>query len=430
MSNYFYYVRKRMFYKPSLFLLSVLVMALGLTLFGFVSMFFMFLKNYEKEAYKYIRQDKDQCGVVKFSLEEEREELIKVYEELVEGEEIESIGAWYFSYLSSLKTKNSKEDIWKKMLEISNQHVHILESTNPDADYSKEIDVVLMPSQAFLFNNYKLSKGSKDTVKKTEKNLIYLGYNYRDIPIGTILYDEETKEEYEVAGVLEKNTYLLAEYSLLCNWGGVQFSCIDPIDNFFLVVPAYNSRKNIRSSLAFFSVSDQCSFQEGVKKIQDTFKKHGLGVNVGTYEARVETVTSDTDWLLQSLLKISIVIISVAYMIMVVAQLLISSLKQKELGVWILSGLSRKKIWGILFGENFIKSLIAGIVAFLIEQRYLKDYVIRKENLIMMKRLQYVYLGQFGIFLLIACFLLAAVISLLSVYMIRNETIKEQLYSN
>ena len=429
MSNYFYYVRKRMFYKPSLFLLSVLVMALGLTVFGYLSMDLIFLKNYEKEAYKYIRQDKDQCGVIEISLDE-REELIKVYEELVEGEEIESIGAWYFSYLSSLKTKNSEEDIWKKMLEISNQHVHILESANSDADYSKEIDVVRMPSQAFLFNNYKLSKGSKDTVKKTEKNLIYLGYNYRDIPIGTILYDEETKKEYEVAGVLEKNTYLLAEYSLLCNWGGVQLSCINPIDNFFLVVPAYNSRENITNSLAFFSVSDQCSFQEGVKKIQDTFKKHGLGVNVGTYEARVETITSDAAWIHQSLLKISIVIISVAYMIMVVAQLLISSLKQKELGVWILSGLSRKKIWGILFGENFIKSLIAGIVAFLIQQLLLKDFLFEEENVILMKRLQYVYLGQFGIFLLTACFLLAAVISLLSVYMIRNETIKEQLYSN
>lgn len=158
MSNYFYYVRKRMFYKPSLFLLSVIVMALGLTVFGYLSMDLIFLKNYEKEAYKYIRQDKDQCGVIKFSLDE-REEVIKVYEELVEGEEIESIGDWYFSYLSSLKTKNSEEDIWKKMLEISNQHVHILESANSDADYSKEIDVVMMPSQAFLFNNYKLSKG-------------------------------------------------------------------------------------------------------------------------------------------------------------------------------------------------------------------------------------------------------------------------------
>lgn len=429
MSNYFYYVRKRMFYKPSLFLFSVIVMALGLTVFGYLSMELSFLKNYEKEAYKYIRQDKDQCGVIKFSLDE-RDEVIKVYEELVEGEEIESIGAWYFSYLSSLKTKNSEEDIWKKMLEISNQHVHILESDDSNADYSKEIDVVMMPSQAFLFNNYKLSKGSKDTVKKTEKNLIYLGYNYRDIPIGTILYNEETKEEYEVAGVLEKNTYLLAEYSLLCNWGGVQLSCIDPIDNFFLVVPAYNSRENIRSSLAFFSVSDQCSFQEGVKKIQDTFKKHGLGVNVGTYEARVETITSDAAWIHQSLLKISIVIISVAYMIMVVAQLLISSLKQKELGVWILSGLSRKKIWGILFGENFIKSLIAGIVSFLIQQLLLKDFLFGEENVILMKRLRYVYLGQFGIFLLVVCFLLAAVISLLSVYMIRNKTIKEQLYSN
>ena len=429
MSNYFYYVRKRMFYKPSLLLFSVIVMALGLTLFGYVSMFFMFLKNYEKEAYKYIRQDKDQCGVVKFSLDE-RDEVIKVYEELVEGEEIESIGAWYFSYLSSLKTKNSEEDIWKKMLEISNQHVHILESDDSNADYSKEIDVVLMPSQAFLFNNYKLSKGSKDTVKKTEKNLIYLGYNYRDIPIGTILYDEEAKEEYEVAGVLEKNTYLLDEWTLLANWPGVQLSCINPIDNFFLVVPAYNSRKNIKHSLAFFSVSDQCSFQEGVKKIQDTFKKHGLGVNVGTYEARVETITSDAAWIHQSLLKISIVIISVAYMIMVVAQLLISSLKQKELGVWILSGLSRKKIWGILFGENFIKSLIAGIVAFLIQQLLLKDFLFGEENVTLMKRMRYVYLGQFGIFLLVVCFLLAAVISLLSVYMIRNETVKEQLYSN
>ncbi len=429
MSNYFYYVRKRMFYKPSLFLFSVIVMALGLTVFGYLSMELSFLKNYEKEAYKYIRQDKDQCGVIKFSLDE-RDEVIKVYEELVEGEEIESIGAWYFSYLSSLKTKNSEEDIWKKMLEISNQHVHILESANSDADYSKEIDVVMMPSQAFLFNNYKLSKGSKDMVKKTEKNLIYLGYNYRDIPIGTILYDEETKEEYEVAGVLEKNTYLLNEYSLLANWGGVQLSCIDPIDNFILVVPAYNSRENIIYSLAFFSVSDQCSFQEGVKKIQDTFKKHGLGVNVGTYEARVETVTSDAAWIHQSLLKISIVIISVAYMIMVVAQLLISSLKQKELGVWILSGLSRKKIWGILFGENFIKSLIAGIVSFLIQQLLLKDFLFGEENVILMKRLRYVYLGQFGIFLLVVCFLLAAVISLLSVYMIRNKTIKEQLYSN
>ena len=429
MSNYFYYVRKRMFYKPSLFLLSVIVMALGLTVFGYLSMDLFFLKNYEKEAYKYIRQDKDQCGVIKFSLDE-REEVLKVYEELVEGEEIESIGSWDFSCLSSLKTKNSEEDIWKKMLEISNQHVHILESANPDADYSKEIDVVLMPSQAFLFNNYKLSKGSKDAVKKTEKNLIYLGYNYRDIPIGTILYDEETKEEYEVAGVLEKNTYLLNGYSLLANWGGVQLSCTNPIDNFFLVVPAYNSHENITNSLAFFSVSDQCSFQEGVKKIQDTFKKHGLGVNVGTYEARVETITSDADWIHQSLLKISIVIISVAYMIMVVAQLLISSLKQKELGVWILSGLSRKKIWGILFGENFIKSLIAGIVAFLIQQLLLKEFLFEEENVILMKRMRYVYLGQFGIFLLIVCFLLAAVISLLSVYMIRNKTIKEQLYSN
>ncbi len=418
-----------MFYKPSLFLFSVIVMALGLTVFGYLSMELSFLKNYEKEAYKYIRQDKDQCGVIKFSLDE-REEVIKVYEELVEGEEIESIGDWYFSYLSSLKTKNSEEDIWKKMLEISNQHVHILESDDSNADYSKEIDVVMMPSQAFLFNNYKLSKGSKDTVKKTEKNLIYLGYNYRDIPIGTILYDEETKKEYEVAGVLEKNTYLLDEYSLLANWPGIQLSCINPIDNFFLVVPAYNSSDNIAYSLAFFSVSDQCSFQEGVKKIQDTFKKHGLGVDVGTYEARVETITSNDDWMLQSLLKISIVIISVAYMIMVVAQLLISSLKQKELGVWILSGLSRKKIWGILFGENFIKSLIAGIVAFLIQQLLLKDFLFGEENVTLMKRMRYVYLGQFGIFLLVVCFLLAAVISLLSVYMIRNKTIKEQLYSN
>ena len=373
LNTYFYYINKRLFYKKKMFFFNLFIASLGLSLFDYVVMCHLVLNNYRHEAYRYARQDVEQCGAADFSASplfsvDTKDEFVACLNEIAQTKEIQSIGSCAgISTLESLD--DSGKGIWQQMIDISGKGPHLLvtdEYTIGLINYEKEIETLCMPPQLFSFCSYKWYQGEEVDVQNNQKNLLYLGYNYRDVPIGTILREPESGEEYEVAGILQKGNRMLDCESLISNAGSFQLSCSILMDNLILWIPSCDSRYCVNSSMKLFSCADGYSYEQGVEAIQRVAAKYNCTVPCSTYRDRIDTILSESDWELRGLEKLSILLIVMSCMILMVTQLLILGLKQRELGVWLLSGLSRTKIYGILLGENFIKLAMASVISFFV----------------------------------------------------------------
>ena len=431
--NYFYYVKKRLFYKKKLLFFNVLIASLGLSILGVVFVCLLFLNNFREEAYHYISRAPSNCGVADFSSSplwsnpKEMDDFLTCLEKIAETKEIESIGSWYTTSLALSDDSDSGDSLWQQMIDISNQHDHLLDNDGNSINYAKKIETVCMPPQVFSFCAYKWFKGDRVEMQKNKRNLLYLGYYFKDIPLGTIFYNEENGQEYEVVGILQKGSKQIYCDSIIGNWGGVQISCADSLDNMILWVPPYDSRECIYASMNLFSCAEGYEYEDGVRAIQKVAEQYNCTVPCGGYQDRINTILSDPDWMLHGLEKLSVLLIMIAFMILLVTQMLLLGLKQRELGIWLISGLSRTKVYWILFGENFIKLGAASCAAFGVVQILCKNLF--KDNMVLAHELRGITQYGLGGSLFIISILLSAGISCFAIRTLKHRSIMEQLYS-
>ncbi len=413
MINYLYYIKKRLSGQRGL-LLNISVSSLALALLCVVAAVPQILLHCEGTIRKALADDISKYGVVLNSADTMRNEAASDYiDALYNAPEIESVGTWDYYGWGYLTTVGAEEDYWNEILEIQNRH-----NKKFDMD-SDAVRCIYMLSQAFHFNNLELYRGDVEQIGTNQEYLLYLGYHFKDIPVGTKFVDEIYGNSYVVEGILKKNVSVIDAH-LLWNLGGFRLNCSDVMDNFVLVVPP--SSMNYYSVNYFFKCSDGYTYEEASNKIKDISEKYGIQADTGSLRKRVDTVLSDSDWLLKAVDQLAILLFLSAFIMLLTTQLLTILFRKDEMGVWLISGIDRKAIFRILLGENIIKMMISSLIALgivvLFEKVFISSSAVAYE-------LRYILWVNLPIFLILSAVLTALLCSVIPIVYVRTKSIPE-----
>lgn len=332
--------------------------------------------------------------------------------------EIDGVGTWRYGGFDHLITVDGGVDYWNEILEIQNSHVREFDE---DPNY---VQVVYMPGQAFRINDLELYRGNSEQVGNNHESLIYLGYNFRDIPVGTVFADEVSGNRCVVEGVLQKNTSIVDAQDLLMGSVGLELSYSVAMDNMVLVIPPCSD--NYLSVAFFFKCSDGSTYEEAAGRIKSIAEQYGIGAETGTLQDRVDTVLSGVDWLISAIAKLSVLLSFSSFVMMLTTQLLTILSRKDELGVWLISGIDRKKVFRILLGENMIKMLLSSALSYGIVLLFFKVLSSHpSESSAAVYGLRYIIWGIAPAFLLLSAGLMALLCSVIPIAYIMKKSIPD-----
>lgn len=177
MINYLFYIGKRISGKRWMQIFNIVVSSLALTLLCAAVAIPLILRHGEKMISKSLADDISKYGVVRVTRDLVREEGSGFISEIFDSPEIDGVGTWTYGGFDHLTTVGDDADYWNEILEIQNSHV---KEFDEDPSY---VQVVYMPGQAFRINDLKLYRGNAEQAGYNDECLIYLGYNFKDIPI-------------------------------------------------------------------------------------------------------------------------------------------------------------------------------------------------------------------------------------------------------
>ena len=414
MSNYLYYVRKRISGKAGMLALNVLVSSLALLLLCVAVIFPLILRHCEKTIRKALGNDISMYGVVRNDGDAIFNEAINDYSfDIYNAPEIDGVGTWDYLAFPHMTTVDGEADYWNEILKIQSSHIRPIDDQN-----TNWVQCVYMLSQAFPINDLKLYRGSAEQVGNNDGYLIYLGYNFRDIPLET-KFVNEYGDSYVVAGILQKNSSIISS-QLLWNLGGFRLSCSSSMDNLVLILPPCS--QNYQSEAYFFKCSEGYTYEDAAKKIKSISEQYGIQTETGTLQDRVDDVLSDGSWILKAVARMSVLLFFSAFVILLTAQLLAIMFRKDEFGVWLISGVDRKKIAKILLGENLIKMLMSSLITLAIV--ILSEKVII-ESRIVAYELRYILWIGIPVLLLACTVLMAFLCSVIPIAYIKKKSIPD-----
>lgn len=418
MNNYLFYIRKRILSKKWMQLFNIVVSSMALTLLCAAVAVPQILHHGENRIKKSLAGDISKhgvfCNVDYLDLENAMDFISDIYN----APEIDGIGTWTYGGSVYLKSVGEGTDYWNEILEIQNNHVREFDE---DPGY---VQIVYMPGQAFRINDLELFRGSADQVGHNDGYLLYLGYHFKDIPVGTVFTNERRGSQYSVEGILGKNTSIVDAKALLMNGGGLTLSCSVAMDNMVLIIPPSGER--YLSADLFFKCSDEYTYEEASQKIKSIGQQYGIQAETGKLQDRVDTVLSAADWLLNAVAKLSVLLSFSAVIILLTTQLLTILSRKDELGVWLISGMGRKKIFRILFAENLIKMLLSSSVSFGIVILFLKMVrAMAGVSGAVVYELRYIIWVFVPVFLLLCAILITVFCSAITIAYIKKKSIPD-----
>ena len=415
MINFLFYVRKRLFGKRWMLILNVAVSSLALTLLCVIVTIPQILLHGENTIRKSLADDMSKYGVVRNGGRDVifNETISDYISDIYNAPEIDSVGTWDYAGFGYLATVDGEADYWIEIMEIQNSHIREFDEN------SNYVDTVYMLSQAFCINDLELYRGSAEQVGINDGWLMYLGYNFKDIPIGTVFVNEPYGISYTVGGIFQKDTSIVDE-QILWNLRNLKLSCSNAMDNMVLVVPPCSV--NYHSVDYFFKCADGYTYEEAANKIKSISEKYGIQTETGTLQNRVDTVLAEADWLLNAFTELSILLFLSAFIMLLTTQLLTILFRKDELGVWLISGINRKKIFKILLGENIIKMLISSLISLGVV--VLLEKIVITSNAIAYE-LRYILWVNIPVFLLLCTVLTALLCSVIPIEYVKKKSIPE-----
>lgn len=359
--NRIHYAAKRIRRNFKMQLLSFIIMAVVLTMIYISQILLDGLEWGKKAVQKSLSVPVECCGIVDLpSNVDFFGTLTRFMERAYALEEIQAFGA-YDCYAHSGMLSTGDTDYIGRLLEIQNSG----EKEFADDDLSA-IQTVELNRELFEMENIHLLEGELPDSKKADVGLVYLGYNFRGIPVGTQFAQEGFPNiKYEVAGIMEQGTQITDPKILEYNSNGLILSYNVKLDNMVLILLAEGEFYTVRN---LFCVADGYTYQEAVDALEKLGREMGIKIRTGTVTARLDTVFEGNDVIRGRINGAVSISCQLLFMLCVTIQLLNTYSKRKELGVWLACGMSRREMLGILWLENFIKAVTGFVVAIIAAQ--------------------------------------------------------------
>lgn len=403
----FHFAKKRIKSNKKMSIFSVIIMTAAFVMLYSSFILFEGLDFGEKAVKNSLNVPVSSCGILQF---EDGMDWNKLQSIIYSMDEIKAVGTYDCYGLSGLVSENGT-DYWNRMLEIQNSGE--LEFTDED---SSNMQIVLMNCELFDMENIELIAGGKMQTDEQSRFLIYLGYNFREIPLGTTFKDDSNI--YEVAGIMEKGTYITDPHLLTWNLGGLTMAYKVNLDNMMLVLQPEGMTLSVRN---LFCVNDGYTYEDAASALQETGNKQGIKIKTGTFQARLNTVFSENKKFKGRIDTIAFFICISVFVICVTVQLLNIYMKRNELGIWLANGMNRKEILWILWLENFIKAVVGGTAAIVLENIILRLLI--SNNGSVFREIVSMMYGKPLLELIVAALLLVCIISVIPIIVIaRRQT--------
>lgn len=415
--NYLYYIKKRLTGQKG-FLLNICVSSLALALLCIAVTMPQILRHGEKMIRDSLADDISKYGVVRNGRAQVNADTTDYISDIYNAPEIDSVGTWFYGAFAHLTTVGSEKNYWNDILEIQNSHVREFDE-DPGS-----VQIVYMAGQAFRINRLELYRGNADQVGTNDGYLLYLGYHFKDIPVGTVFVNEANGISYVVAGILQKNTSIVDEQALLWNLGGLKLSCSVAMDNMVLVIAPYSD--NYYSADFFFKCSDDYTYEEAARKIKTISDQYGISAETGTLQDRVDAALSDIDWLINAIARLSGILFFSACIMLMTTQLLTILFRKDELGVWLISGMDQKTLFRILLGENLAKMSLSLLISFGIVLLFETIAGVSADlSGSVIYELRYILWGFVPVVLLLGALITALLCSIVTIVYVRGKSIPE-----
>ena len=382
-NNYIFFISKRSNTNRFLKILFYTIIIVCFSLFSFTITFFWLFHRAYKDINSLLPTGIENAAVINYtgttSIPMDNSFLLKIIgDEDVRG--IASIG----TYFVNPNFYHDGKYIGDKIVALSNNGLHNFIVDENIMPVAEGIECLSVSSATVDFFDFQLYKGSFENIDSN--TTIYLGYNYKDIPIGTVLktHDYSGNElEFKVAGILEKNCSIIDSQSC-ANSYTMQVNFKINLDNMMLSVERYDDKSPINRSGPFIvSFNDGVGYDEGIKKIYDIADSFNDGNRIiimpASLEEKVQHQLSEYDILLNLAYSLIPVSFFITFIIILSVQLILVFIRKDEIGVWLSNGFTRRNVFWILFFENMFKFFIASIITSIIFCIYIKNQLMLSE---------------------------------------------------
>lgn len=356
------------------------------------------------------------CGIVTFQDDMDLEEAIDFIDKIYSLDEIKAIGNYTGGGYSGWDTEGST-DYWNRILQI--QRSGNLEFDVDDDDDDSVVQAVSMNSEIFDMEKIDLIMGEKTQAKESERYQIFLGYNFREVPVGTVFKNDYF--ECEVAGVMDKGTYITVPEFISWNIGGLRMSYKLYMDNMVLVLmPKGEQALGVTNA---FCVSDGYTYEEAVAAMEEVGRENGIVIRTGTLRGRMNTVFAENKRIKSRIDIIALIICISVCTICITIQLLNIYMKRNELGIWLANGMSRMEIFEIIWLENFLKIIIGGIIAVILERIVI--WQIFSKSTSVLREISLMMYGKPLLELVVVAVILVCIVSVIPIAVIAKRSTTE-----
>ncbi len=209
-----------------------------------------------------------------------------------------------------------------------------------------------------------LSGTSPDQLVEDENtHYIYLGYDFRDIPEGT-LYERELPNgktfKLVVAGVLKKGQRWIdaIEYAFFnCN----TLSNYEVMDGYIMVCSS-----SISSFPAFFNIEDGYEFKDVKDSILKLEKKYGVTFAIGSIEEKYVMAEEQRAAINNTLNRCMITMIAAALSFLVCLQVIEFYQNKRQYGLYYSIGMTEKDVNHIVVWKKAVESVLASAIAYVL----------------------------------------------------------------
>jgi len=419
-SNYLFFIKKRLL-STKMNLCSIFVSSIGLFLFIIAIVIPSILTHGRKSILTCLDGNEDSYAVVELDSEaffNQRKSLLK---QIMESDRICSFGSWSYGVFDLASAEFAGNQYAELMLELHDSELKEFEKKGGHG-----LQCVYMNASAIKYNGIHLLNGKADVDQYLDHDLILLGYNYRDIPIGTIIKNNKGRV-FEVVGILEKGTSIINSPSIFQDTDDLKLDYTTHMDNMILCLYPDLMNRGITSIANFVSFSDGYSYEDGKSELERIADIMGVKLTVERLMDRVDEVMLRTDWIYDKIIAAMIIFAVLSFVIILSVQLLVTLNRKTELGVLAANGIGHRGILKLIILENSIKMLMAYLAAYGAYIVVLKFGNIQKSTLYHLSGPLFVITGLSA---LLFCVFMIILISLITWFYIRRMSLTALINGN
>lgn len=295
---------------PTHFIISILLSGAGLCLLGFTMLVYLAGNNGKRTAEEVLTQGIGHTGIVSNeNFDFFSESGMNFRKEAYDSEIIHSIGSFNYGSISD-------GDFSALLYNIQQGHAVNASDMFGDALQILWVDRELLTLCNLQYEDYIPADQLDDSDKDIQ--YMYLGYAYRDIPVGTIFKYNSMGVTimYEVAGILKKDTGFASQDLL----NAEDFTTLRSDINMNYEIICINDGPSYTGPW-MFSVEKNYTLEEGMEELNRIAAANGIEIEVYSLQSTFDNVKQQTQVMQDSLLDMLMLILLVLVIVVTTLQI-------------------------------------------------------------------------------------------------------------